>query len=224
MKLFGYLIILLTGSIGSFAQAAPTNVDFRKAQRPALFLPLEFNPGTAEQTILAKLKETGYKPERSGNFLNKKNKEEGFYKFTGVVLPELDNEKLDLYFKVDPMNSNADRSSITLLVSKGYDNFVSTGTDSATYMAAEKFLNGFVQGTNAFDINQKLDEQKKSVAASEKKRTDLQDSQTAAKKKLAELEAEIKMLQEEEALQAQDVEKQRSELKDLEARRTSAQK
>jgi spore coat protein CotF len=225
MKRISLLVFLVTGTIVTFAQTTSTSVEFKKALRPALVMPLAFNPNTAEETILAKLKETGYKPEKSGGFLNKKNKEEGFYKFSGVQLPELSNQKLDLYFKIDPVeNNDNNRSAITLLVSKGYENFVSADSDSATFSASENFLNGFVQNTNVYNINQKLDEQKQSIASSEKKWTELRDRQADAKRKIAELESEIKVLQQEELLQQQEVEKLRTGLKDLEARRTSAQK
>jgi len=225
MKRIGFLIVLLTGSLTTFAQSSSTSVEFKKSLRPALTLPLVYNPETAEQTILAKLKETGYKPEKNGKFLNKKNKEEGFYKFSGVVLPELSNQKLDLYFKVDPVdNDNTNRSTITLLVSKGYENFVSADVDSATFNASENFLNGFVQNTNVYSINQKLDEQQRNIASSEKKWTELRDRQTKAKNKISELEAELKVLQEEETVQQQEVEKLRTGLRELETQRTSAQK
>jgi hypothetical protein len=167
------------------------------------------------------LKETGYKPEKSGNFLNKKNKEEGYYKFSGVALPELAQEQLDLYFKVDPMENQ--HSSITLLVSKGYDNFIST-SDSAIFNASQNFLNSFVQKTNVYNINQKMDEQKKALVTSEKKWSDVRDRQAKAKTKIVELEAEIKSLQKEEILRQEETERLQSELRDLEAQRTSAQK
>ena len=225
MKIIGFLVLLLTGTFTSFAQSSATTVDFQKALRPALTLPLAFDPQTAEQTILAKLKETGYKPEKSGSFLNKKNKEEGYYRFPGVVLPELANQQLDLYFKINPVNGDSNfRSSITLLVSKGYDNFVSAGSDSATFDASQKFLNSFVTSTNLYSINQKLDEQKQNLVTSEKKWTSIRDKQAEAKKKIVALETEIKALQEEEQLQQQDVDKLRTGLKDLEAERASAQK
>ena len=221
MKITGFLIVLLTGTISSFAQSSETHVDFKNGLRPALTLPLAFSPETAEQTILEKLKETGYKPEKSGNFLNKKNKEEGYYKFSGVALPELAQEQLDLYFKVDPMENQ--HSSITLLVSKGYDNFIST-SDSAIFNASQNFLNSFVQKTNVYNINQKMDEQKKALVSSEKKWSDVRDRQAKAKTKIVELEAEIKSLQKEEILRQEETERLQSELRDLEAQRTSAQK
>jgi hypothetical protein len=224
MKKISIMMMLLSGTIVAVSQTTSSSVDFKNALRPALILPLAFDPKTAEKTILAELKETGYKPEKSGGFLNKKNKEEGYYKFSGVTLPESGNQKLDLYFKVDPMEGDGNnRSSITLLVSKGYENFVSTESDSATFVASQNFLNGFVQNTNVFNINEKLDEQKQSLASSEKKWTNLRDRQEQTRKKIIELQSELTALQEEEKMQQQEVEKLRSGLKDLEARRTSAQ-
>src|SRR5690348_3464662 len=133
-QIFWIVTVLLLTTITTHSQSTSKTVKFNEVMRPALQLQLGYEPKTAEQTILAKLKETDYKPERSGGFLNKKNKQEGFYVFSGVVLPELANEKLDLYFKVDPVNDNSgDRSSVTLMVSKGYENFVAKEKDSATF-------------------------------------------------------------------------------------------
>ena len=101
---------------------------------------------------------------------------------------------------------------------------MSAGSDSATFNASENFLNGFVESTNVYNINQKLDEQKQSLASSEKKWTDNRNRQAEAKKKIVELETEIKTLAEEEQLQQQEVEKLRTGLKDLETQRASAQK
>ena len=192
--------------------------------RPALQLQLAYEPRTAEQTILAKLKETGYKPEKSGNFLNKKNKQEGFYVFSGVVLPELANEKLDLYFKVDPVNDNSnDRSSVTLLVSKGYENFVAKESDSATFDASEKFLNSFVNKTDMFAVTGQIDEQKKTLSESEKKWQTLRDKQEEARNKITRLEADLKNWQQEEMTQQKDVDAQRMALKSLEEKRAAIQ-
>ena len=221
MKNIIFLIFLVAGTIATFGQSTVNSVEYKKALRPALTLPLTFNSETAEQTILAKLKETGYKPEKSGGFLNKKNKEEGYYKFSGVVLPELVNQQLDLYFKVDPLDSN-NGSSITLLVSKGYENFVSAETDSATFAASERFLNGFVQNTNIYNINHQLEENKNNIATSEKKWKDLRDKQEEAKKKIIQLESDIKSWKADEVLQQQEVERLRNSEKELEAKRTSA--
>lgn len=223
MKKISLLVFLITGTIMTFAQSTSTTVEFKKSSRPALVLPLNFNQETAEKTILAKLKETGYQPEKSGGFLNRKNKEDGFYKFSGVVLPELANQKVDLYFKVDELkNDNDYRSSITLLVSEGYENFVSAENDQATFQASEKFLNGFVQNTSVFNLNQQLEEKKQSLVALDKKRTDLRNKQEDAKRQIVKLEADIKTWHDEEVMQQQEADKLQSAVRELEVKRTSA--
>lgn len=204
------------------AQSTYEQVKFKDALRPSLNLPLAFEVKTAEETILAKLKETGYKPEKNGNMFNKKNKQEGFYTFSGVVLPELSNQKLDLYFKVSPVEGDKNnRSAISLMVSKGYENFVSPEKDSSTFNAAEKFLNGFTVATDEYQVNKQMDEQKKLISASEKKWNELRKKQEDARNKVTQLESDIANWHQEEILQQQEVDKQRLILKGLEERRAS---
>lgn len=218
------LVFFQAGPITSFAQSSFSNIKFKEALRPAISLPLNFEPDVTEQTILAKLKETGYKPEKNGNIFNKKNKQEGFYKFSGVELPQLANQQLDLYFRVDPVKTgDSVRSSITLMVSKGYENFVSPETDSATFAASENFLNSFIRQTETFQINEQMERQKKMLATAEKKWNDLRDKQRDAADKIVKLQADIKNWQQEEILQHQDVDKQRLILTELEAKRITVQ-
>ena len=219
------LAFFQVGIITSFAQSFSSNIKFKQSLRPALTLHLNFESEMAEQTILAKLKETGYKPEKNGNIFNKKDKQEGFYKFSGVELPQLANQQLDLYFRVDPVKTgDSTRSSITLMVSKGYENFVSSQTDSATFAASQAFLNSFVQQTAAFQINEQMESQKKTIAAAEKKWNELRDKQRDATDKIVRLQADINNWQQEEILQRQDVDKQRVILRELETKRATVQK
>jgi hypothetical protein len=214
--------LLQLTALTSFSQSISKATNFNSQMRPALQLVLPNDSKTAEETILSKLQETGYKPEKNGGFLNKKNKQEGFYIFNGVELPELSNQKLDLFFKVEPLNNNTvDRSAITLMVSKGYANFVSLENDSSTFMAAEKFLNSFLYKTDVFAVEADIETKKKDVASSEKKWQNLRDKQEEGKKKIAQLEAEVKNWEQEEAAQQKEVNIQRSALKDLEARRSA---
>lgn len=216
--------VLQLTTISAFSQSISKPVTFKEVIRPALQLQLANEPAAAEQTILTKLKETGYKPEKSGGFLNKKTKQEGFYVFSGVVLPELANQKLDLYFKVDPVtDSSNDRSAITLMVSKGYENFVAKENDSATFAASENFLNTFVSKTDMFAVTNQMEDQKKTLAQSEKKWQDIRNKQDDARTKIAKLEADLKNWQDEEQAQQKDVDNQRMALKDLESKRSSIQ-
>jgi len=225
MKQITFLMMaLFIVSATSFSQSGSASLNFRNALRPALVLPLIFKTSTAEQTILAKLKETGYKPEVKGNIFNKKNKQEGYYVFNGVQLPELANQKLDLYFKVDKMDSDSGyNSSISLLVSKGYDNFISEESDSTSFAASRNFLNSFVSETASFLLNKQMDDQKASIVKAEKKWQDTRKRQEDTRNKIAQLEADLKNLQTEELTQQEDVNKQRAALGDLENKRSAAQ-
>jgi len=81
-----------------------------------------------------------------------------------------------MYFKVEPKSkTQKDKSTIYLLVSKGYDNFISPEVDTATFAAATAFLNGFVAGTAGYRLNLDIEEQGKVVKNAEKKLASLQD-------------------------------------------------
>lgn len=208
---------LLISPISLRAQATFTTINYKDALRPALTLPLTSKHDIAEQTILAKLKETGYKPKTKG----RKNKKDGFYIYPGVQLPELGNQQLDLYFKVDPLNgANSYNSSISLMVSKGYDNFVSPDVDSATFAASQQFLNSFALETAALQLDKQIEEQKQKIAQSEKKWEELRNRQEDARKKIAQLEADIKNWEQQEQAQKQDLDRQRSLLLELESKRS----
>ncbi|MBA4167555.1 MAG: hypothetical protein H0X41_08455 [Chitinophagaceae bacterium] len=212
---------LLTSTIAG-AQSYPKMISYKNVLQPSLVLPLPNTTDIAEQTILNKLKETGYKPETKGKLFWKKNKQEGFYVFPGVQLPELNNQKLDLYFKVDPVTDPVNRSSITLLVSKGYDNFVTPQVDSTTFLASQDFLNSFVSETAAFKLNKEVETQKQKVKESEKKWQDLRNQQEDARKKISELEANVKNWQDEEVKQKTYLDSARTTLQTLEGQQTSS--
>src|ERR1044071_677172 len=127
-----YLVILLlvAGLTTASSQTTFSTITINKKIQPGLVLQLPNNTDVAEGTILQKLKETGYTPETKGTLFWKKNKIDGFYVFNGITLPALNNQKLDMYFKVEQKSrTDKDKSTIYLLVSKGYDNFISPEVD-----------------------------------------------------------------------------------------------
>ena len=101
---------------------------------------------------------------------------------------------------------------------------MSSQTHSATFAASQAFLNSFVQQTAAFQINEQMESQKKTIAAAEKKWNELRDKQRDATDKIVRLQADINNWQQEEILQRQDVDKQRVILRELETKRATVQK
>jgi hypothetical protein len=179
-------------------------------------LHLPNNTDVAEGTILQKLKETGYSPETKGRLFWKKNKLDGFYVFNGITLPALNNQKLDMYFKVErESSSQKELSIIYLVVSKGYDNFISPEVDSATFLAATDFLNGFVANTASYRLNLDIEEQAKVLKSAENKLTNLQDDEKSLIKKIEGLQADLRNKKDDQVMQEKEIVNQKMKLEAL---------
>jgi hypothetical protein len=213
------IVFLLAGSMGALSQSVFTTIAINKKIQPGLMLNLPNNTDVAEGTILQNLKETGYSPETKGSLFWKKNKLDGFYVFNGITLPALNNQKLDMYFKVEPKSKiQKDESIIYLLVSKGYDNFISPEVDTATFGAATAFLNGFVAGTDSYRLNLDIEEQEKVVKSAEKKLTVLQDDDKTIVKKIENLQADLRNNKNDQAMQNKEIANQKIKLDELKAK------
>ena len=213
------MVFVLLGCLAASPQSNFTTITINKKLQPGLVLELPNNTVVAEGTILQKLKETGYTPETKGKLFWKKNKLDGFYVFNGVELAALNNQKLDMYFKVDPKSkSQKDQSIIYLLVSKGYDNFISPEADTATFAAATSFLNGFVAGTESYRLNLDIEEQEKVVKSAEKKLAGLDDDEKALTRKIEELQADLRNKKEDKVMQEKEIANQKIKLEELKAK------
>lgn len=218
-RLYLLTAFLFAGIVQASSQATFTTITINKNIQPGLVLHLPNNTDVAEGTILQKLKETGYSPETKGKLFWKKNKLDGFYVFNGITLPALNNQKLDMYFKVDPESkSQKDKSIIYLLVSKGYDNFISPEVDSATFIAATDFLNGFVATTASYRLNLDIEEQEKVVKNAEKKLSDLQDDEKSFVKKIEDLQADLRNKKNDQVMQEKEISNQKMKLEELKAK------
>lgn len=218
-RLFVLMAVLCVGTMPALAQATYSSITINKNIQPGLMLELPNNAEMAEGTLLQKLKETGYKPETSGAMFWKKNTQDGFYVFNGVTLPALNNQKLDLYFKIDQTGRKAkDQSTMYMIVSKGYDNYVSRESDSTTVLAATEFLNSFVAGNLSYGLQQEIEAQEKVVAAAEKRLSNLEDDEKALQKKVEQLQADIVNKKSDRELQAKEIANQKSILESLKAK------
>ena len=218
-RLYLWIAFLFAGIVPALSQASFTTVTIDKKIQPGLVLHLPNNTDVAEGTILQKLKETGYSPETKGKLFWKKNKLDGFYVFNGIALPALNNQKLDMYFKVErESKSQKEQSIIYLLVSKGYDNFISPEVDSVTFLAATDFLNGFVATTASYRLNLDIEEQEKVVKSAEKKLGDLQDDERSLAKKIEEMQADLRNKKNDQVMQEKEIANQKMRLEELKAK------
>jgi hypothetical protein len=219
-KNYMLLTTLLSGAVVAQAQSVHTTVTFNNTMQPALSLELQNNTEMTEGTILQKLKQTGYDPNTKGHLFWKKDKKEGFYIFDGVSLPDLNNQKLDMYFKVVPKSKEDKASSVIyLMVSKGYDNFVSPEGDTALWNSAQNFLNSFVDRTTAFTLETDIKSQEKVVKESENRLVKYQDNEKELNTKMEKLQQEIADNHSSQQKQQADIESQRKKLEQMKSTR-----
>jgi hypothetical protein len=192
MKQF-YLVLFCCSVFFSVrAQSVPTRAKYADAQQPALLLNVPFKDEVAEGTIIQKLKESGNDPETKGILFWKKNTINGYYKFEGVKLPELQSNVLDLYFKIDQKSKRGSGSSdIYMLVSKGYNNFISAETDPELYAAAQRFLNSFTTETAEFKMSLEMSDLEKKIKEAENKVQNLQEDKKSFERKAEKAQGEI---------------------------------
>lgn len=212
-RIFLFVLLLFSGIVQVFSQATFQTVTVNKKLQPGLVLNLPNSTDITEGTILQKLSETGYSPETKGRFFWKDNKLDGFYIFNGVTLPALNNQKLDMYFKVEKdRDAQKGQSIIYLLVSKGYDNFISPTSDSLTFRAATDFLNGFVVTTASYRLNLDIEEQEKVVKNAENKLVNLQDDENSIVKKIEGLQADLRNKKSDQKVQEKEIVDQKTKL------------
>ena len=207
------VIVLVIGIMAARAQSSFTTIQYNSKMQPALVLELANTTDDAEGTILQKLKQTGYNPETQGHLFWKKNKVDGFYVFTNVVLPSLSNQKLDMYFKVVQKNhEEKSNSTVYLLVSTGNENFASPEGDTTLWNSSKTFFNGFIENTTAFSVEQDILAQEKIVKDAQDKLIDLQHQEK-------DLAGKVTKNQEDQKNEQLNIESQHRILEDLKLRR-----
>lgn len=215
-KQYLLLIALAIGVITARAQSSSTTIQYNKNMQPAFVLELPNPTNDVDGAILKKLKETGYDPETQGHLFWKKEKTDGFYVFTNMLLPQVSDQKLDIYFKVVPKNKEEkNNSTLYMLVSKGNENFISETADSTLWKSSADFLNGFIEKTTAFSLNQDITTQENTLRKSQKKLASLQDEERDLADKIKKYQEDLAANKSNQKDQQLDIENQARLLENL---------
>lgn len=91
--------------------------------------------------------------------------EKGFVTYMGINWTEISPDKLEVYYKVD---GRGNKSTVMLLVSKGYDNYVTTASDAAMEARIKAFLDGLLPDIQAIQLRQSIAAQEDAVRRAEK--------------------------------------------------------
>ncbi len=102
------------------------------------------NAFTASYDVDKDVLETAVSDYFSKINLGRSKSYKGYNRYEEAVWSEISPDKIDLYSKVDGRNNT---SNLTLLVSKGYDNYVTTMSDEEMAIRIKTFLNNFMQYT-----------------------------------------------------------------------------
>ncbi len=210
MKKISLWSILLFTAIAANAQSRTSTVEYAKINRQAVVNEIPFPEKTVRNAIEDKMGKAGYKSKEM----------KGYDVYRGVRLSEIGTDTYDMYFMVDRKSrKDKEASIITLLLTKGFDNFISDSTDATVINNAKNYLNNIKLMIGAYDLEQQILEQEDAVRKAEKKKSNLIDDADNFQKKLKNLQDDIEKNIEAQKAQQTELEKQRQILDTLKSKR-----
>ncbi|HEY8388501.1 MAG TPA: hypothetical protein VIK74_07845 [Parasegetibacter sp.] len=209
-KLLLSLLFLSLCTFGT-AQIYEGTVDFDKKKQPAVLVDLPFPPQVAQDGIKKEMEKRGYSGKST----------KGYILFKDVKLDELGGEPVDVYIKAEKKARNKDACTVYMLLSKGYDNFVTRDINESLFSGGKDFAKEFEGWTAAHSLELDVASQEARVTKEEKKYQKLIDEGNDMEKKLKKLQKEIEENKEAQIKQQQEIEVQKKVLETLKEKRKS---
>ncbi len=211
MKKFILLpFLLLSINVIINAQTTSGTAPYNKVSQSAVLSEFPFIASTTEEAIKAKMKSLGYTSKSS----------KGFEIYKGVKLAELGIDTYDMYFSVEKKSKKEkDKSIVTLLLSKGYDNFINEGTEPELFANAKVFVNNLVTNAAAIDLEKQIAEQEDVLKKADKKYNNAVDDGASLEKKKRQIEQDIVDNIKDQASKKNETEAQKQILETLKAKR-----
>jgi hypothetical protein len=130
-KLMILLFVFVTVSFAK-AQISEGKLSIDKVDKPAVTGIFRYSPEIVSYVLADDLKYRGF---------GKGDDKKGLVKYTEILFPEISSEKIDFYYKVvltDKKDENV--STVYLLVSKGYENFLSSAENPVVISSTISYL------------------------------------------------------------------------------------
>lgn len=196
--------------ISSTAQSRTATVEYQKINRQSVVNEIPFPEKTIRDAIDEKMEQMGYKGKDS----------KGFTVYKGVRLSDLGNDSYDLYFMADRKSrKEKENSTLTLMISKGFDNFASDSSDARLMQNAKGYLDSITNMIAAYDLEQQIIAQEDAVKKADKKYTSLIDDGQSLEKKRKNIEQDIEDNKKNQTGQQSEIEKQKQILETLRGKR-----
>lgn len=213
MKKMIFSCLFMLAAYTTQAQAVETKTAYNKVDQPCIMSEYAYDADFVEKVITDDLKQRGF---------GKGKTSKGYNLYQAINFAELGTDKMDLYLKVEKKGKKEkDRTVVTLLLSKGYDNFMSSTTDANTLQNAINYLNNLKPKFDANNLDVQIKDQEELVRKEEKKYTSLQDDATDLEKKKRKIEDNITDNKAEQAKQKTEIDKQRQILDALKTKKKS---
>jgi hypothetical protein len=210
MKHFISLIALIVTVTFVQAQATTATVAYQKINRQAVVNEMPFPEKTVRNAVDNKMQQMGYKGKDV----------KGYTVYQGVRLTELGPDSYDLYFMADRKSRKEKENTVlTMLVSRGYDNFVSDSADATLINNAKTYLNNIRETIAAYDLEQQIIAQEDAVKKADKKYNGLVDDGQSLEKKKKNIEKDIEDNKKDQENQKSEIEKQKQILETLRGKR-----
>jgi hypothetical protein len=185
-------------------------VEYQKINRQSVVNEIPFPEKTIRDAIDEKMEQMGYKGKDS----------KGFTVYKGVRLSDLGNDSYDLYFMADRKSrKEKENSTLTLMISKGFDNFASDSSDARLMQNAKGYLDSITNMIAAYDLEQQIIAQEDAVKKADKKYTSLIDDGQSLEKKRKNIEQDIEDNKKNQTGQQSEIEKQKQILETLRGKR-----
>ena len=211
MKKIIVSIIALVSLYTLQAQAIETKATYNKVAQPAVLAEYIYDAAIVETAITDDLKQRGFGKGKSTK---------GYNLYQAINFAEISADKIDLYIKTEKKSKKEkDRTIVTVLVSKGYDNFVSGTTETAMMTAILNYVNGLKPKFDTNSLELQVKDQEELVKKAEKKYNNLTDEGVDLEKKKRKVEDDIATNKNDQSAQKNEVEKQRQILASLKAQR-----
>jgi len=154
MKKIIAIVLSVVLNLHAHAQSRTSNIEYQKTDREAIVNEISFPEDMITKAIQDTLETMGYK--------GKENK--GFMVYKGVKMPALGSEAYDLYFSVDKKSKREkDISNVTMMISKGFDAFVTGKSDPDLFRNAKTYLDSLRNTVAIYDKAQQVSEQEEVV-------------------------------------------------------------
>ena len=174
------LFIAIFTATALHAQGAhDANVRFAKTDRPGIIAEFPYSKGIVENALRARLEAAG---------IRKPKGEKGFDSYQGVSWADMAPGQVDVYTKVDGKDN---QSTVVLLVSKGYDNYVSASSDPALNAKLKAWLDALLPDIQAGQRLADVGAQEEIVRRAEKAYKDADDEGNKLTRDKERIEKEI---------------------------------